>query len=39
MEPSLRKGDYTYLIIQSQKTNRPSKKLNYIKAGPFIVLE
>ena len=39
VEPSLRKGDCAYLIMRNRRTNRPSKKLDYTKAGPFTVLE
>ena len=31
-------GDKIYLLIQNLRTTRPSKKLDYKKIGPFIII-
>jgi len=36
--PQLKKGDKVYLLIKNLKGIRPSKKLDYIKVGPFLVI-
>ena len=37
--PQLKKGDRVYLLTRNLKTKRSSKKLDYIKVGPFLVDE
>ena len=36
-DPQLKKGDKVYLLIKNLRSKRPSKKLNYIKIGSFLV--
>ena len=36
--PQLKKGDKAYLLIKNLKGIRLSKKLDYIKVGPFLVI-
>lgn len=38
-EPTLKKRDKVYLLQWNIKTTRSSKKLNYIKMGPFWILK
>ena len=33
----LRKGDKKYFFIKNFKTKKPSKKLNHVKIGPFLI--
>ena len=35
--PLLKEGDKVYLLIKNQKTKRPSKKLDHVKVGPFLI--
>ena len=35
--PQLKKGDKVYLLTKNIKSKRPSRKLDYIKVGPFLV--
>jgi hypothetical protein len=35
--PQLKKGDKVYLLTKNLKTKRPSKKLDNIKVGPFLI--
>ena len=35
--PQLKKGDRVYLLTKNIKTKRPSKKLDYVKVGPFLI--
>ena len=37
--PQLKKGDKIYLLIKNLKSKRPSRKLDYIKVGPFLIKE
>ena len=37
--PQLKKGDKVYLLIKNLKSIRPSKKLDYIKVRPFLVIK
>ena len=37
--PLLKKGDKVYLFTKNLKTRRTSKKLDYIKVGPFLITE
>ena len=37
--PQLKKGDKVYLLTRNLRTKRLSKKLNYIKVGPFLIIE
>ena len=37
--PHLERGDKVYLILYNIRTNRPSKKLDFKKIGPFKVDE
>ena len=37
MYPQLKKGDKVYLNTKNLKSKRPSKKLDYVKVGPFLV--
>jgi len=37
MYPLLKKGDKVYLHIKNLKSKRLSKKLDYIKVGPFLI--
>ena len=36
--PNLKKGDKVYLFIKNFKSKQLSKKLNYIKIGPFKII-
>ena len=36
--PILKEGDKVYLLRKNIETTRPSKKLNYIKIGPFKIV-
>ena len=36
-DPQLKKGDKIYFLIKNFRSRKPSKKLNYIKVGPFLV--
>ncbi len=36
--PQLKKGDKVYLLIKNLKGIRLSRKLDYIKVGPFLVI-
>ncbi len=38
MGPQLKKGDKVYLLIKNLKGIRLSRKLDYIKVGPFLVI-
>jgi hypothetical protein len=37
--PQLKKGDKVYLHTKNLRTKRPSKGLNNVKVGPFLVLK
>ena len=37
--PQLKKGDKVYLLTKNLKSRRPSKKLDHIKVGPFLIEE
>ena len=37
--PQLKKGDKVYLLTRNMKMKRPSKKLDHIKVGPFLIVE
>ena len=37
--PQLKKGDKVYLLTKNLKTRIPSKKLDYVKVGPFFIKE
>jgi hypothetical protein len=37
--PQLGKGDRVYLLTKNLKTKRPSKKLDHVKVGPFLITE
>ena len=37
--PQLKKGDKVYLLTRNLKTKRPSKKLDHVKVGPFLIEE
>ncbi len=37
--PQLKKGDKVYLLIKNLKGIRLSRKLDYIKVGPFLVIK
>ena len=37
--PQLKKGDKVYLLTRNLKTKRPSKKLDHVKVGPFLIIE
>ena len=36
--PQLKKGDKVYLLTKNLKGIRPSRKLDHIKVGPFLVI-
>ena len=36
--PDLKRGDKVYLLTKNFKSKQPSKKLNYIKMGPFKII-
>ena len=35
--PQLKEGDKVYLLTKHLKTKRPSKKLDHVKVGPFLI--
>ena len=35
--PQLKEGDKVYLLTKNMKTKRPSKKLDHVKVGPFLI--
>ena len=35
--PYLKEGDKVYLLTKNIKSKRPSKKLDHVKVGPFLV--
>ena len=37
--PQLKEGDKVYLLTKNMKTKRPSKKLDHVKVGPFLIVE
>ena len=37
--PQLKKGDKVYLFTKNMKTKRPTKKLDHVKVGPFLIAE
>ena len=37
MAPQLKEGDKMYFFIKNFKTKRPSKKLDHVKIGPFLI--
>jgi len=37
--PQLKKGDKVYLLTKNLRTQKPSKKLDHIKVGPFLIKE
>jgi len=37
--PQLERGDKAYLLTKNLRTTRPSKGLDHVKVGPFLVLE
>ena len=37
--PQLKKGDRVYLLTKNLKTKRPSKKLDHVKVGPFLIAD
>jgi hypothetical protein len=37
--PQLKKGDKVYLLTKNLKTRRPTKKLDQVKVGPFLIEE
>ena len=37
--PQLKKGDKVYLLTRNLKIKRPSKKLDHVKVGPFLIIE
>ena len=36
--PDLKEGDKVYLLIKNFESKRPSKKLDYIRIGPFKII-
>ncbi len=36
--PQLKKGDKVYLLIKNLKGIRLSRKLDYVKVGPFLII-
>ena len=36
--PDLKEGDKVYLLTKNFESKRPSKKLNYVKMGPFKII-
>lgn len=36
--PQLKKGDKVYLLTKNLRTKRPSKGLDHVKVGPFLIL-
>ena len=39
MAPQLKKGDKVYLLTKNLRTKRPSKGLDNVKVGPFLILK
>jgi len=39
MAPQLKRGDKVYLLTKNLRTKRPSKGLDHVKVGPFLVAE
>jgi hypothetical protein len=37
--PQLERGDKAYLLTKNLRTKRPSKGLDHVKVGPFLILE
>jgi len=37
MYPQLKKGDKVYLHTKNLKSKRPSRKLDHVKVGPFLI--
>ncbi len=37
MYPQLKKGEKVYLLTKNLKSKRPSKKLDHVKVGPFLI--
>ena len=37
--PQLKEGDKVYLLTKNLKTRRPTKKLDQVKVGPFLIKE
>jgi hypothetical protein len=37
MAPQLKKGDKVYLLTKNLRTKRPSKGLDHVKVGPFLI--
>jgi hypothetical protein len=37
--PQLKKGDKAYLLTKNLRTKRPSKSLDHVKVGPFLIKE
>jgi hypothetical protein len=37
--PQLERGDKVYLLTKNLRTKRPSKGLDHVKVGPFLILE
>ena len=37
--PQLKKGDKVYLLTKNLRTRRPTKKLDHVKVGPFLISE
>jgi hypothetical protein len=39
MAPQLKKGDKVYLLTKNLRTKRPSKGLDNVKVGPFLIID
>ena len=39
MYPQLKKGDKVYLLTKNMTSKRPSRKLDHVKVGPFLIKE
>jgi hypothetical protein len=37
--PQLKEGDRVYMLTKNFGTKRPSKKLDYVKVGPFLIIK
>jgi hypothetical protein len=37
--PDLKKGEKVFLLQKNIKTKRPSRKLDHLKLGPFLIKE
>jgi hypothetical protein len=37
--PQLKEGDRVYVLTKNFGTKRPSKKLDYVKVGPFLIIK